>query len=207
MTAFYVVLCIVIGENKMSRAFLDVGAHHGQTIELLLRPRFKIDHIVGFDPSPLCHAILDRKFGTNPRVTIVKTGLWSKTCEMDLYNEGSQGGSVHEDYQTTCAPEPRVTRCKFVRASDWFRENVSVDDEIFLKINAEGSECEIVLDLLDSGEYNKIKALLIDFDVRKSPSQKHKEDELRNEMKAMGINNLHVYMGDSRHMILFSVVR
>lgn len=191
----------------MSRVFLDVGAHQGQTIEMMLRPRFKIDRIVGFDPSPLCHAILDRKFDTNPKVTIVKQGLWSKTCEMDLHNEGSQGGTVHEDYQTTCNPEPRVTRCKFIKASDWFIEHVSPHDEVFLKINAEGSECEIVLDLLDSGEYDKIKALLIDFDVRKSPTAKSQEHQLRERMKAMGINNLHVYMGDHRHMLLQSVIR
>lgn len=191
----------------MRRVFLDVGAHQGQTIEMMLRPRFKIDHIVGFDPSILCHAILDRKFGTNPKVYIVKAGLWSETCEMDLHNEGSQGGSVHADYQTTCNPEPRVTRCKFIKASDWFAEHVSHDDEVFLKINAEGSECEIVLDLLDTGEYDKVKAVFIDFDVRKSPSQKHKEAELRERIKVLGINNLHVYMGEYRHMLLQSVMR
>lgn len=191
----------------MSRIFLDVGAHHGQTIEMMLRPRFKVDKIVGFDPSPLCHAILDRKFGEHPKVTIVKTGLWSKTCEMNLHNEGSQGGSVHEDYQTTCNPEPRVTTCQFVKASDWFRNNVSADDEVFLKLNCEGSECEVIMDLLDSGEYHKVKAVFVDFDVRKSPSQKHKEAELRGQMKSHGVDNLHVYMGDNRHMVLYSVVR
>ncbi len=191
----------------MKRIFLDCGSHVGQTIELMLRPRFKVDRIVGFDPSPICCHALDHKFCNNPKVTIIKAGLWSETCEMDLYNEGSQGGTVHKDYQTTCNPEPRVTICKFIKASDWFRDNVSGDDEVFLKINAEGSECEIVLDLLDSGEYGKIKALFIDFDVRKSPSQKHKEDELREITRVMGINNLHVYMGDNRHILLQSVIK
>ncbi len=191
----------------MSRIFLDVGAHQGQTIELLLQQRFRIDHITGFDPSPICHDILDRKFELDPRVNIVKAGLWSKTCKMNLHNEGSQGGSVHEDYQTTCDPEPRITQCNFIRASDWFQENVSADDEVFLKINAEGSECEIVLDLLDSGEYCKIKALLIDFDVRKSPSAKSQEDELRKRMKEKGLDNLHVYMGNYRHVLLPSILK
>jgi len=191
----------------MNRIFLDVGSHQGQTIELLLQPRFKVDHIIGFDPSPLCLDILNRKFNNNTRVKIVKAGLWSETCEMLLHNEGSQGGTVHEDYETTCNPEKRVTRCQFIKASDWFRDNISSDDEIFLKINAEGSECEIVLDLINSGEYDKVKATLIDFDVRKSPSQKHKEDELRERMEAENISNIHTYMGDARHMLLYSVLR
>jgi len=125
---------------------------------------------------------------------------------MDLHNEGSQGGTVHEDYQTTCNPEIRVTKCQFVRASDWFRDNVSADDEVFLKLNCEGSECEVISDLLDSGEYDKVKATLVDFDVRKSPSNKHKEDELLERTRKLDINNIHFYMGDNRHMILFSVV-
>lgn len=191
----------------MSRIFLDVGAHQGQTIDLLLRPRFKIDHIVGFDPSPLCHVILDRRFGSNGKVEIVKQGLWSKTCEMDLHNEGSQGGTVHEDYQTTCNPDVRITQCKFIKASDWFRDNIRKEDEVFLKLNCEGSECEVIGDLLDTGEYSKVKAVFVDFDVRKSPSQKHKEAELMERMKKMEIDNLHMYTGDNRHMVLFSVVR
>jgi len=206
MIVFWLVSYILIGENNMSRIFLDVGAHEGQTIELLLRPRFKVDKIIGFDPSPICHDILERKFGNNPKVTIVKQGLWSETCEMNLHNEGSQGGTVHADYQTTCNPDLRVTRCNFVKASDWFRENVSSDDEVFLKLNCEGSECDIVNDLLDTGEYNKVKTTFIDFDVRKSPSQKHKEDELREKTKAMGIRNIQTYMGTHRHMILFSII-
>jgi FkbM family methyltransferase len=190
----------------VSRIFLDVGSHHGQTIELLLQPRFRINHIIGFDPSPLCHDILERKFNQNPKVTIVKTGLWSKNCEMNLYNEGSQGGTIHADYQTTCNPEHRITRCKFTKASNWFRDNISGNDEVFLKLNCEGSECDILNDLIDTKEYNKVKATFIDFDVRKSPSQKHKEKELLKRIKIMEINNLHTYMGSNRYIILKSIL-
>lgn len=191
----------------MSRIFIDVGSHHGQTIELLLNPRFKVDHIVGFDPSPLCHDILDQRFTNNPKVTIIKHGLWSETCEMDLHNEGSQGGTIHDDYETTCNPEIRVTPCKFVKASDWFAKNVSEDDEVFLKLNCEGSECQILMDLIASGEFKKVKAVFVDFDVRKSPKAKPQEAELRAVMDKEGIDNIHVYMGINRHMVLYSVVR
>lgn len=191
----------------MSRIFLDVGAHQGQTIEMMLNPRFKVDHIVGFDPSPLCHDILDQKFSDNPKVKIVKHGLWSETCEMDLHNEGSQGGTVHDDYQTTCNPEIRVTKCNFVKASDWFADNVSSDDEVFLKLNCEGSECAILMDLIESEEFVKVKAAFIDFDVRKSPKAMPQETELRAMMEKYGIDNVHTYMGINRHMVLYSVVR
>jgi len=191
----------------MSRIFLDVGSNIGQTIELILRPRFRIDHIVGFEPSPICYNILERKFKKHSKVTIVRAGLWSETCEMNLYNEGSVGGTVHSDYQTTCAPEPRITKCKFIKASDWFKDSVCKDDEVFLKLNCEGSECRIITDLIDSGEYGKIKAVLVDFDVRKSPTARPQENELRERLKTEGINNLHIYAGDHRHMLLPSILR
>jgi FkbM family methyltransferase len=191
----------------MSRIFLDVGGHEGQTVELLLQPRFKIDHIFTFEPSPVCLKILHRKFDNNPKVTVCGFGLFSKTCDMILHNSGSQGGTIWDDYQTTCNPQKKDDLCYFVEASEWFRNNISKEDEVFLKLNCEGSECSIVTNLLDSGEYNKVKAVLIDFDVRKSPTAKHQEDELRERLKAEGISNLHIYAGDYRHMLLPSVLR
>lgn len=191
----------------MSRIFLDVGAHNGQTIELLLSPRFKVDHIFGFEPSPVCLEILRKKFGNNQKITICDFGLYSDSKQMTLFNSGSQGGTIWDDYQTTCNPEKREDICKFVRASDWFKDNLSKADEIFLKLNCEGSECDIISDLLSTGEYDKIKAVLIDFDVRKSPSQEYKEMDLRKQLIEKNINNVHVYMGDNRHMILFSVMQ
>lgn len=192
----------------MSRIFLDVGSNIGQTIELILsKPQFKIDRIIGFEPSQICLGVLHKKFDNNPKVTICDFGLFSKTCDMILHNSGSQGGSIHADYQTTCNPEKRDDLCHFVEASEWFGGNVSKEDEIFLKLNCEGSECSIVTNLLDSGEYDNVKATLIDFDVRKSPSSQHQEAELRKRMVAMGVDNIHVYMGDNRQLILLSVVR
>ncbi len=124
---------------------------------------------------------------------------------MDLYNEGNLGGTIHEDYRTCCHTDLRTTRCQFISASDWFRDSISTADEVFIKLNCEGSECEIVGALLDSGEYDKVKATLIDFDVRKSPSQKPREPELLSRLAALGISNVHAYTGFGIHAELDSL--
>jgi len=190
----------------MKRIFLDVGANVGQTIDFVVDPQFRLDEIICFEPSPICLDQLRARYGHAARVKIVPFGLWKETCEMDLHNEGSQGGTVLADYQTTCNPVPRVTRCKFVRASDWFKDNLTEEAEIFLKMNCEGSECDIINDLLDSGEYAKVKVALIDYDVRKSPSNIHKEKELKERMTALGLTNLKNYMGPSRNLMLKKVL-
>jgi FkbM family methyltransferase len=193
-------------EEIMKRIFIDVGANMGQTIAYALKPPFRIDYVIAFDPSPICCKHLSKRFGSNKKVTIIQQGLWKETCKLDLHNEGSQGGTVLADYQTTCNPEHRVTKCDFIRASDWFKKNVSNEDIVFLKLNCEGSECDVLMDLLESGEYSKVAATLIDFDVRKSPSAKHKEELLKKAIKNNDINNIHIYMGDARHQVFNKVV-
>jgi len=186
----------------MKRIFLDVGSNTGQTIDFVSGSRFRMDEIIGFEPSPICLEELHKKYDHTNRVVIMPFGLWKETCELELHNEGSQGGTVLADYQTTCDPVPRVTKCPFVRASDWFKDNLIEPAEIFLKMNCEGSECEIILDLLNSGEYDKVKYAFIDYDVRKSPSCACQEKQLKEKMAELGFTNLKTYMGPSRHLIL-----
>lgn len=186
----------------MKRIFLDIGSNVGQTIDFVLRKDFKIDLVYGFEPSPICLTALNKKYHNNPRVVIIPFGLSNETCEIDLHNEGSQGGTILQDYKTTCNPTIRVTKCKFVSASDWFRENIIEKCELFVKLNCEGSECDIVNNLLDSGEYDKVACAFIDYDVRKSISMAYKEKQLKDRMMQLNINNLRIYMGSSRNLIM-----
>ena len=190
----------------MKRIILDVGWNIGQTIEFVLRPCFAIDKIIGFEPSPICLAELHRKYDHVEKVKIMPFGLSNATHRVLLHNEGSQGGTILEDYQTTCNPAPRITECDFVRASEWFKENLAEQAEIFLKMNCEGSECDIVLDLLDSGEYSKVKYAFIDYDVRKSSSRSCQERQLKQRLSELGLTNLKTYMGSSRNLILIKML-
>lgn len=76
------------------------------------------------------------------------------------------------------------------QASDWFGEHISDDDEVYLKLNCEGSECDILDDLLDSGEIEKVTSILVDFDVRKIPALAHREREVRERLSGAGHSNL-----------------
>jgi hypothetical protein len=76
-----------------------------------------------------------------------------------------------------------------MRASEWFRENIHDGDTMFLKLNCEDSECDIIEDLLASGDLARIFASMIDFDVRKIPSQRHREAETREKLAQTGLKN------------------
>lgn len=159
------------------KIFLDVGANKGQTLKYVLAHDF--NKIYCFDPVPSCCAFLAKKY-PDPRVTIYEFGLWKETCDKLVFSAGSPGGSIFGDKDGIDTNQKEV--CKFVRASNWFEKNISINDMVYLKMNCEGAECDIIDDLLDSGEIDKVDFMAIDYDVRKIPSQKHRQKEVRSRL-------------------------
>jgi FkbM family methyltransferase len=163
------------------KVFLDVGAHVGQTLRAVLDPGYRFDKVYCFEPSQACLHILTGF--ADRRVTILPFGLWKQTSDRKIYDPGSIGASIFDDKPNTGFSET----ASFVRASDWFRNNVSPGYAVYLKLNCEGSECDILDDLIDSGEIHKVDYAMIHFDVRKIPSQRHREAEVTNRLRELGI--------------------
>jgi len=166
------------------KVFLDVGAHEGSSLHAVRDPKYGFDRIYSFEPAPPCWAALEAV--ADGRVTVCRFGLWNRTCEQALYDPGSRGGSLFEDkFRST----PPTELSQFVRATDWFHEHLGAADEIYVKLNCEGAECDIVEDLLDSGELARVRSVMIDPDVRKIPSLAHREREVRERLAASGLTN------------------
>jgi FkbM family methyltransferase len=170
--------------NARVKVFLDVGAHEGWSLHAVRDPKYAFDRIYCFEPASACWPALEAV--SDDRVTVCRFGLWNRTCEQMLYDPGSRGASVFQDkFRAT----PGGETCRFVRATDWFREHLVDSDEIFLKLNCEGAEADIVEDLLESGELARVRSVMIDPDVRKIPSQAHRERELRERLRVSGLTN------------------
>src|SRR5437867_1635846 len=121
------------------KVFLDVGAHTGETLRAVRDPKYGFERIFCFEPSASCRKAL--RAVHDSRVTICAFGLWNETCEHVLHDSGSLGASLFADkFPTQRLQEP----ARFVRATDWFRANLDRRDEIYLKLNCEGAEFDIV---------------------------------------------------------------
>lgn len=166
------------------KVFLDVGAHVGETLKPALDPRYRFDTIVCFEPVESCCAILEKL--ADGRVEICKFGLWNDTSHLPIYGAGAIGATLFRNGDRHGQAEIVELR----RASDWFKEHISDDDEVYLKLNCEGSECDILDDLLDSEEIRKVKSILVDFDVRKIPSLAHREREVRERLNGAGYSEV-----------------
>jgi FkbM family methyltransferase len=177
------------------KVFLDVGSNKGQTVNEILEPRFGFDRIFlkyGFDriycfePVPELQQVIAKEYH-DPRIVINEVGLWKETCEKPIFSPGSQSGSIFAD-KVNVDPQHSVI-CRFVRASDWFRDHLTETDEVYLKLNCEGCEVDIIEDLLDSNEYRKITSLGVAFDVKKIPSQRGREIEIKRRLEVCGYGN------------------
>jgi len=167
------------------RIFLDIGAHEGQTVEAVSDMDF--DRIFAFEPMPEQYARLVERFGDREDITLLNFGLSNVTATLPVY-----GGNDHLEasvYPTgATVDEGVVTECDFVSATEWFEGNLTDSDEVYVKINCEGSEVDILGDLVESGEIWKIHSVTVCFDVQNILGQEHREWETRQAMDEIGFN-------------------
>lgn len=168
--------------------FLDVGGHRGQTLHEVSKPVYHFDQIHCFEPLPSNCDVIRRGFSSVKNLNLHEFGLSDQTKSLPVFErtEGDLGATVKRKGEANSGIE---TSCEFVKASDFFRENISVNDIVIVKLNCEGSECDILNDLIDSGEIFKIRNVMIDFDVRKFENLAKDEDRLLARLKQVGFKN------------------
>ena len=162
------------------RTFLDIGAHLGETLSVVRAKRWHFDRIVCFEPAPVCWPSIEAL--ADERVTICRFGLWKEPATITLYNPGSIGASIAPDAQ----PVTQTIDCRFEDAAAWFAEHLSDEETVFVKINVEGAEADIIDRLAAADHLRRIAHLLIHFDVRNSPTLAHREAVLRAKLDAGG---------------------
>lgn len=163
------------------RVFVDVGAHYGETLNVALNPKWNFDRIYSLEPSRACLKVLSTY--RDPRLFVEPIALANHNGTATLYGSGQLGGSLYEDkkQKTDRLEQETIT---LVRASDWFSK---LTGELHVKMNCEGSEADILADLLDSGEIAKIARLYVHFDIEKVAGQEHRRAELEKRLKAAGV--------------------
>lgn len=169
------------------RVFLDVGAHEGQTLAEVVKPQWAFDRIYAFEPMPRQLKVLEEGYRDCDQVYLRDYGLADKTAVLPVYgkNDGMEASlfAAKRDVDETF-----VTKCLFVRASQWFESNVAHEDTVICKLNCEGAEVTILNDLIDSGEIHKLDHVMIDFDIRKVTGEEHREPDVLERLWRVGFD-------------------
>jgi FkbM family methyltransferase len=163
------------------KIFLDVGAHEGQTLSSILDPKYSFDMIFVFEPVRQLHIELKKIAAGRQNVTLLEYGLWNQNITQKIYSPGTVAGSIFAGHQDV--DKNAFVLCDFVNASEWFSKNISPGDEVYVKLNCEGAEADILLDLLKSKEIFKVKDVMIDFDVRKIKGLENAQQEVLDEFR------------------------
>lgn len=174
------------------RIFLDVGGHVGQTLNEIVSGKYDFDEIYCFEPMPREYEELVKRFGNDilkDKLKLVNYGLLDKTEERNIYGTNNDmGASIYQE-KYDLDNKYMSTLCSFVEASEFFKNNISHDDLVTVKLNCEGSEILILDNLLKSKEIFKIDNVMIDFDIRKVIGRQHESEILLQQFKENNFTN------------------
>lgn len=154
------------------KIFIDVGGHHGESSLAALDPIFGFNRPFCFEPVAACADFIRRRI-VDGRFVLVQACLSNSAGSVIIHNPGTLAASVYPDapaYEGTAQPETALA----IDASDFFRSFVRSGDHVWLKLNCEGSECDVLESILTTHAFTTIKNALVDFDARKIPSQRHR---------------------------------
>ncbi len=153
------------------RTFIDVGAHDGQTLEEVVKPRWGFDRIIAYEPLPEQFSTLVRRFGDDERVVLHNTALGDGKGVIVVYGSNDQmEASIYPTKNDLDAEVYRI--CAQADASAAVK---ALDGDLVMKLNCEGAEVPILLNLCASGAIHRLSNVMIDFDIRKVVG--HEQDE------------------------------
>ena len=159
--------------NTNRRILLDIGAHHGESLTYALDPIYSFDLIFSFEPSPACWDALGRF--RDPRLRIERFGLAKESKVVPLYGSGEVGASLFPD-KVGQGNTYDLVRVESVES--WFRSNTVPTDDVWVKINCEGSELEIVEELVRPWIAQRISNVILTPDLLKVTSLAHEHERL-----------------------------
>lgn len=171
------------------RVFIDIGAHSGGSANTVMRAGYYFDRIISVEPDPEMVKHLETRFApqiAEKKYQVAPYGLSKTTREAKLYGDNSRGSASL--YAKKFAASNRAARPISLVDWDTFIRDYELEDaELFVKINAEGAEIDIIDSILASKHQN-ITSLYVDYDIVKTPFGGWKKWRSMRALRAAGIN-------------------
>lgn len=153
----------------MKKIFIDGGARVGESIEYLLEKRNDLlgCEVYFFECNPIHINTLNKIKDENKNYNfhVSDCALWINDGEMPLYVSvdrwGDLGCTLHKEKREKLDTENPIV-VKTIRLSD-FLDNFSNQDYIVLKLDIEGSEYEVINDLINTDKIKKINELHVEW--------------------------------------------
>lgn len=192
---------IQICYTKLMR-IIDVGSCVGVFIDDCLE-KYDVEQIYAFEPLAANYSHLREKYRDNKRVEILQKAVSNFSGAAQFYKKpyvkkfwgvpyfvrydfaGNAGSSLK---QKSNVSERNSDSVEVVKLSDFIRERDLGKIDI-LKIDSEGSEYDILHDLLDAGLMDRIDKVYFEDHVRKVSGLSEDQGKFIERVKALGIED------------------
>ncbi len=130
---------------------LDCGAHIGLSV-IYLKNKYPTARIIAFEPDKKNFELLTKNLQSQNMTDVqtVPAAVWKENTKLQFSNEGSMSSKIEE------SPNDTTAEVKAVRLKDYLTENID-----FLKMDIEGAEFQVLLDIKD--DLPKIKNLFLEY--------------------------------------------
>jgi len=176
------------------RAFIDLGAFIGDTLEIALKRHKGLDRFYAFEPLTKNFEILKKKFGDRENVYLINAAADTEAHKGKFYlgNEwGDEGGSLC-DNKTTCF-EDKFETVACLDFSKFVTENFSLKDKIILKADIEGKEYDLFKYMIKENSISYIDEIYCEWHYDRIGLDYRKHRELIKQLRKRGFN----LVGDS----------
>jgi len=158
--------------------FIDVGGHHGETLDELFSLPHRFDVMHRLEPQTRRFSCLENKCAgqiTAGKLVLHNHGLADFGGESVLYGgeNFSYDASLFSDKVDIAGSQ--TEKCKFVKASTFVKDAAQGGGIAVMKLNCEGGEALILRDLMQYGAIHLLNSICVDFDIRKIPLQSDEE--------------------------------
>ena len=152
----------------MRRIFLDVGADIGESVKFFRsnHPEANQFEIFSFEPHPVNIEKLRQIEG----ITLIEKAVWINDQGITMYFGKPKSSTVYSDKRTGRVDAndkhlvPTIDLVKFIK------ENFQKTDEIWMKMNIEGAEYQLIPYLYQSDILSWINRVYIKWHIGKIPS-------------------------------------
>ena len=181
---------IKLGANASEIAIINCGANTGQSFELMNKyyPATSFKHYL-FEPNPECIKILRKNYSDNPNVEIIESALGvtnGKTLLYGSYNNATRTAvgastSILHNFNTQVNEQDALV-VKLMSLSEFLWGLSNQFDIFILKLDVEGSEYEILMDLISTESINLVRLLYVEFHSKYYHESKRKELEANEKL-------------------------
>ncbi len=169
----------------------DCGANVGLVSDIFL---FLGGNVVAFEANPYACNFLRKKYRNSKNMRLICAAVSNKNGSAEISinpdHNFDQGASISRQDIEPRGIERRFATIPTVRLSEILNEE---SDEIYLlKLDIEGSEFDVVADIIETGAYKNIKHIVVETHSRFFPDGDYKLEKLKQLIKDNQITNINL---------------